>query len=138
MATYSNLYIDQGSSFVKNFSPHSTLLSASNLVLFNASGQIRKTYNSSPAITSFQIVGSDSGYPRYPQANPINNSPFQSSDRNLQISLSPAQTSLLKAGRYVYDIELRKIDFAGNPAGTVVRVLEGQVVVTPRVTRSFE
>ena len=34
----------------------------------------------------------------------------------------------MKAGRYVYDVEI-------NSGGTITRVVEGQVEVTPGVTR---
>jgi len=49
------------------------------------------------------------------------------------VSLTAAQTSAFKAGRYVYDIEIRK-----SSTGEVNRVLEGQVEITPRVTLSTE
>ena len=119
MATYSNIFIDQGSTFTKTFSPAFALTS------YTAAGTIRKTYSSSPANASFVIKGNKSELPI------IDNSPFNNNDKRLVISLTAAQTSALKAGRYVYDIELRKGD-------TITRVLEGQAEVTPRVTRSFE
>jgi hypothetical protein len=48
----------------------------------------------------------------------------------MDISLSAVQTSAMRAGRYVYDVEI--VDSIGN----VTRVVEGQLEVTPRVTRS--
>jgi hypothetical protein len=38
----------------------------------------------------------------------------------------------MKPGRYVYDIEIKN-----GADGTITRVLEGQVEVTPGVTRSI-
>ena len=47
----------------------------------------------------------------------------------LTISLSATQTNALAAGRYVYDVEIT------DAAGVVTRVVEGQVELTPGVTR---
>jgi hypothetical protein len=46
----------------------------------------------------------------------------------ITLSLTPTQTSALKAGRYVYDVEM------AAPHETV-RVMEGIITVTPEVTR---
>ena len=50
----------------------------------------------------------------------------------LVIALTDTQTSALKAGRYVYDVEI--VAPAGE-GSTVTRVLEGIITVTPEVTR---
>ena len=47
------------------------------------------------------------------------------------ISLTAAQSTLVKAGRYVYDVEITGTD----PVETL-RVLEGLVTVTPQVTKA--
>ena len=44
------------------------------------------------------------------------------------ISLTNAQTNAMKAGRYVYDVEIT------SSGGTKTRVLEGQLEITPGVT----
>ena len=49
------------------------------------------------------------------------------------LSLSNSQTEILKAGRYVYDVELSFVDSGGNTI--IERLLEGKVTVTPSVTR---
>ena len=49
------------------------------------------------------------------------------------MSLTNVQTDALKAGRYVYDVELSFVDSAG--ATIIERVLEGRITVTPSVTR---
>lgn len=51
----------------------------------------------------------------------------------IKISLTAAQTLALKPGRYVYDVII-----ADNPEITlaVIRVLEGQIEVTPAVTKT--
>ena len=49
-------------------------------------------------------------------------------DGEVTISLTAVQTSAIKAGRYVYDIEI-----TGD--GETLRVLEGIVVINPEVTK---
>ena len=104
MATYKNLFIDQGSDF--SFSVDQSI----DLTDYTARGQIRKSYTSTNA-TDFNII-------------------VDVPNGKLDISLTAAQTGALKAGRYVYDIEILSDD---TPA-IVTRVLEGQIDVTPRVT----
>lgn len=48
------------------------------------------------------------------------------------ISLTNAQTSLLRKGRYVYDVELSFTDSDGETV--IERILEGRINVTPSVT----
>jgi hypothetical protein len=120
MATYSNLIIDQGSDFTFSVELDNLTGGDANIAGYTGAGRIRKHYESSPASASFSIKGS------------VSNSPtFSSSDTGVTAVLSAVQTSSLKSGRYVYDIEIRN-----SPA--VIRVLEGQIEVTPRVTRSTE
>jgi len=55
------------------------------------------------------------------------------SDGIVTLSLTNTQTDALKAGRYVYDVE---ISFVDSDANTVVeRILEGRIQVTPSVTK---
>ena len=75
-------------------------------------GQIRKTYSSTTAVDFAVSV-----------ANPATTGV-------LNISLTNVQTNAMKAGRYVYDIEIT----AGS--GTKTRVLEGQLEITPGVTQT--
>ena len=46
----------------------------------------------------------------------------------IKIQLSAAQTTAMKAGRYVYDLEIT------SSGGAVSRVVEGQLEVNPGVT----
>jgi hypothetical protein len=48
---------------------------------------------------------------------------------SLQIDLSPTQTSLMKFGKYVYDVELTE-----TATGKVERVIEGVFTIRPEVT----
>ena len=109
MATYSNLYIDQGSDF--NFTVDLTpTVGSIDLSSYTSRGQLRKSYTSTNAV-DFTVS--------------INNT-----SKELSGSLTSAQTGALKAGRYVYDIEI----LSGDSPAIVTRVVEGQVDITPRVT----
>tara|TARA_R110002167_G_scaffold123016_1_gene301868 strand:- start:9318 stop:9656 length:339 start_codon:yes stop_codon:yes gene_type:complete len=112
MATYANIFIDQGSDF--SFTVDlSTTVGLLDLTSYTARGQIRKSYTSTTAI-DFNI---DIDVP----------------NKELNVSLTAAQTSSLKAGRYVYDIEI----LSSNSPAVVTRVVEGQLDATPRVTRGL-
>jgi hypothetical protein len=109
MAVYSNLTIDQGASFSANIDVTDSDGDALNLDGYSVAGQIRKTYSSTTAVDfTASIINASAGV--------------------VQISLSATQTNNMKAGRYVYDVEI-------NSGGTITRVVEGQVEVTPGVTR---
>ena len=110
MAVYANLVVDQGSDFNVIIDVVNNAGSI-DISAYTYRGQVRKTYSSSTAV-DFYTSSND----------PANG--------KLEISLSSAQTSVMKAGRYVYDVEV--VDTIGN----VTRVVEGQLEVTPRVTRS--
>jgi len=110
MATYSNLFIDQGSTFNFTIDLEKTSGASLDLTNYSARGQIRKSY-SSTAATDFTIS-------------------VDAANTELNVSLTATQTNNLKPGRYVYDIE---IEDDSNPA-IVTRILQGQVTVTPRVT----
>lgn len=105
MATYSNIYIDQGSSY-------SSIIEVkdSNGLLFNTSGyhargQIRKSYNSTNPtaifVTNINQVG------------------------RVLLSLTAAQTRAIKPGRYVYSVEIY------NSSDHVIKVADGQVEIIP-------
>ena len=120
MATYSNIFIDQGSDFTATIDLDNVTGGDATITGYSGAGRVRKTYNLSPANASFTIVGSSS-----------NAATFTSADKGIKITLSATSTTSLNAGRYVYDVEIRS-------GSSVIRVLEGQVEVTPRVTRSTE
>ena len=78
---------------------------------YSALAQIRKTYSSSSVSVAFSTS--------------INASAGQ-----VTLSLNDTQTSGLSAGRYVYDLNIT------SPGGITTRVVEGQAIVTPGVSRS--
>lgn len=110
MAIYANLTVDQGSEFEASVDVIDGDGNAVDLSTFTYHGQIRKTYNSLTAVDFDIELDINQIY-------------------TLNISLSAAITNAMKAGRYVYDVEVV------SPAGTVTRVIEGQVEITPSVTR---
>ena len=110
MAIVSNLTVDQGTTFSANIDVSDESGNAQNLNAYSVAGQIRKTYDSSTAI-------------------PFTATVTNAAQGTINISLTPAQTNAMAAGRYVYDVEVT------SSGGVVTRVLEGQVEVTPGVTR---
>lgn len=112
MAIISNIIIDQGSTFQADIDVTDSAGDALNLTGYTVAGQMRKTYTSTTATNFTGQVQSATG-------------------GTVRISLSASQTNALKAGRYVYDTEITK-----TATGEVTRVIEGQVDVTPGVTRA--
>ena len=110
MAIISNLTIDQGSTFTANIDCTASDGNVLILTGYTVAGQIRKNYDSTTPVALNAIVGNATG-------------------GRLTISLTAVQTNALTAGRYVYDVEIT------SAAGVVTRVVEGQVEVTPGVTR---
>lgn len=108
MATINNLVIDQGTTFSFTFNLTNVDGSAKDLSTYTVVAQIRKSYYTSTKV-DFTTATVDA-------------------EGEITISLTAAQTAELKAGRYVYDIEI-------NDNTETIRVLEGIITVTPEVTR---
>lgn len=111
MAIISNIVIDQGTSFSAEIDVSDNEGNILNLTGYTAAGQMRRTYSSTTATDFTAVVSS-------------------ALEGTVKISLTPTQTNSLKAGRYVYDVEITAAD------GAITRVVEGQVEVTPGVTRA--
>lgn len=108
MATVQNITIDQGTTFSLTITLTNDDGTAKDLSSYTASAQMRKSYYTS-TYTAFTTAKVDlSG--------------------ELTISLTATQTSAIKAGRYVYDIEIVS-------SAETLRILEGIVTVTPEVTK---
>ena len=110
MAIVANLVMDQGSTFSANINVTDASGNALNLTGFSVASQMRKSYASTTS-TAFTAT--------------INNA----AGGGITIALPAATTNNLKAGMYVYDVEITASD------STVTRVIEGQIEVTPGVTR---
>ena len=111
MAIIANLFIDQGTDFSVTVDVTDSSGEVLDLDGYSASAQIRKTYSSSTVSASFSTSISESA-------------------GQVTLSLTDTQTSGLVAGRYVYDLNIE------SSGGLKTRVVEGQAIVTPGVTRS--
>jgi hypothetical protein len=107
MATYSNIYIDQGSTYSSVIDVKDSNGLPLDLSDYQARGQIRKSYDSANATAIF--------------AANMN----QAALGKVTLYLSSAQTRAMKAGRYVYSVEIY------NNGGNVVRIADGQVEIIP-------
>ena len=110
MAIVSNLTVDQGADFSALVDITDSTGNILNLTGYTVAAQMRKTYGSS---TATNFTGSVSN----------------ATQGKVSVSLTAVQTNALVAGRYVYDVEIT------SAGGTVTRVVEGQVEVTPGVTQ---
>lgn len=112
-AGYQELFLEQGTTFNTLISLDDVYGQSYNLQNYSASSQMRKSYYSSNATAVFSTT-----------VNGLNG--------EILISLNANQTANIAPGRYVYDILIYNSSDAAN---TTVRVLEGIINVTPRVTR---
>lgn len=108
MATIQNIVIDQGTTFSLDLTLTNDDGTPTDLTDYTVSSQMRKSHYST-TYTSFTT-------------DKVNLTGV------ITISLTATQTSALKAGRYVYDIEIES-------SIETLRVLEGIVTVTPEVTK---
>ncbi len=111
MAIIANLYIDQGTDYSITVDCTEASGEVLDLTGYTAAAQMRKTYSSSTASATFTTS--------------INASAGQ-----VTLSLNDTQTSALESGRYVYDLNITK-----TSTSSTTRVVEGQAVLTPGVTR---
>jgi hypothetical protein len=112
VATISNLYIDQGTTFSTIIDLTNQDGSPMNLTGFTIQAQIRKSYQSS---TFTNFTASVYGTPTNGQ---------------IRLQLTPSVSSAMRAGRYLYDIEI-----TNTTTQDKYRVLEGIVVISPEITR---
>lgn len=108
MASKANLYIDQGTTFTTTVTVTDDDGNALDLNGYTGAAQIRKHYTSSNSVNFTVAITPATG--------------------EVTLSLTANATANLIAGRYVYDCEL-------TTGGSVSRIVEGIVTVTPQVTR---
>lgn len=112
MASYVELYVDQGSTFNNIITlTDDTTNTAINLSGYTVTSQMRRSYYSTN--TSANIICSITD-----TANGI-----------VTMRLTSNTTSNLRAGFYLFDVESR------TPSGDISRILEGSITVNPGVTR---
>ena len=112
MATISNLYIDAGSLFSVIVSVKDSNQNPMNLTGFTVASQIRKSYGSTTAYN-------------------FNASVYDALSGKIKLQLSSEQSSAIKPGRYLYDIEVSSVTIPGQKT----RVVEGLVIITPEITK---
>ena len=111
MATITNLYIDQGTTFSSIITLTNQDGSLMNLTGYTVKSQFRKSYQSSQAYNFTASV-------------------YDALTGKVRLQLSAETTSGIKSGRYLYDIEITS---ANNEK---FRVLEGIVIITPEITKT--
>jgi hypothetical protein len=110
LAAYSEITIEQGATFSSTVTVEDVYGTAVNLTNHTASSMMRKSYHSTTAITiTANVTGTSNG--------------------EITLSITAANTANITAGRYVYDLIIR------DNANTTTRVVEGIATVLPSVTR---
>ena len=106
-----NFTLEQGSTFNREITVQENN-QALNLTGYSARMQMRSTHDSSTiALTYTSTI-----------ASPASNG-------KINLSATATQTASIEEGMYVYDLEIE------SSGGEVTRLMEGQVTVTPEVTR---
>lgn len=110
MAAYTEILIEQGSTFSTTVNVEDTVGAAINLFGYSASSQMRKSfYAASNTIITSTITGNANG--------------------EITLSMTAANTAALTPGRQVFDLIIT------SPTNVVTRVIEGVIVISPGVTR---
>lgn len=112
MSAYVELYLDQGTTFnnVINLTDDITNTPI-NIAGYTATSQLRRSYYSANA-----------------SAN-ITCSITNAANGEVTLSMTAANTANLKPGRYLFDVK------SDDGAGSVTRLVEGIITVTPSVTK---
>lgn len=111
-AGYQELYIEQGTTFTTQITLDDNMGGAFNLTGYTVASQARKSYYSANASIVF------------------NASVYDANNGIIQLTANAASTSVVSPGKLVYDVMV-----TDTVSGNVIRVLEGQIFVSPSVTR---
>jgi hypothetical protein len=112
MAAFVELYVDQGTTFTNTITLNDDSTNANvNISGYIIRSQMRRSYYSTNATANIvcSIIDPEYGI--------------------VEMSLGASNTANIKAGRYVFDVEMQ------DTANVVTRILEGIITVTPGVTR---
>ena len=109
MAIKAHITIDQGATYSTSIDVTDDAGDAVDLTGYTGAAQMRKHYTSTNAHSFTVGIGNASGV--------------------VTLSMNAAVTGNISPGRYVYDCELT------DAQGTVSRLIEGIVTITPQVTR---
>jgi hypothetical protein len=110
LADFVEIQIEAGATFFTEVIVNDADGNSKDLTEYTVRSQLRKSYYSTSAI-SFNIY----------LPNPQNGT--------IEMTLPASVTSNIRAGRYVYDVEIE------DSANTVTRIFEGIATVLPNVTR---
>lgn len=105
-----NFTLDQGSTFSRQLTVQDNN-TAMDLTGYTGRMQMRSTHDSDTIALSFTVTVANA------------------EQGKLNITASATTTAALTEGIYVYDLEIE------SSAGTVTRLMEGNITVTPEVTR---
>ena len=110
MTITQNLYLDQGSTFVSNLSYVDNSKNPIDITGFAARAEFRSSYSTANSyVFTSNVIDAGNGI--------------------INLSMPYYETSNVKAGRYVYDVEIHN--------GIIVtKIFEGLVVVNPEVTKN--
>ena len=111
MASYTELFIDQGTDYETSIDLVGDDGSPINVASYVFTGQIRKSYYSKnpTANLTFTIINATTG--------------------NVKMSMTAATTANIPAGRYLYDVKMV------DSAATTNRLVEGIITINPQVTK---
>lgn len=110
MATFLELYCDQGSDFSFTMDITNDDGSPMNVASQTFASSIRKSYYSSRVTANLTV------------------SVLNTANGNLILSMNSGTTANIKAGRYLYDLKMK----SGN---TSTRIIEGIITVSPQITK---
>ena len=105
-----NFVLDQGATFSRQLTVKDDG-SAMNLTGYSVASKMRSTHDSSTVVGTFTCTISDA------------------TAGEITMQMTNSTTAAIEEGIYVYDLEIT------NSAGTVTRLMEGNITVNPEVTR---
>jgi hypothetical protein len=105
-----NFYIDQGSDFSSIITLTNADGTARDLTGYAIAAQIRRGFESTNAVSFTSTI-------------------YSAVAGQIKLALTNTQTSAMKSGRWVFDVELT------SSVGTKSKALKGLVIIDPEVTR---
>ena len=111
MASFLELYCDQGTDYSIKLDLTNDDGSSINVQNYVFNSSVRKSYYSQSITANLTI------------------SILDSANGTVRLSMNAATTANIKSGRYLYDVKMAK------PDNTVSRVLEGIITVSPQITK---
>ena len=107
-----NFTLEQGTTFIRSLTLQENG-AAMNLTGYSVASQMRSTHDSSTVVGTFACTVSNS------------------TGGVIQMNMTSSASGAIEEGIYVYDVEIT----SSGGSGTVKRILQGTVTVTPEVTR---